>query len=168
MRWFFVVPFMLLSTPAFAQQGLPAQVYACANMKDAAQRHACFDALVPELKKAAGQAPAARAAGPASQATPAQSPLTAPVLSAAEAGAAKAGRENEIDRIRLPVKAIDAGRDGKYRFTMDNGQVWRQVGTTKLRNLGDGPWTAEIRKAALGSYLLTVDKQAGVRVERVN
>jgi hypothetical protein len=38
----------------------------------------------------------------------------------------------------------------------------------KLRNIGSGPWQAEIRKAALGSYLLTVDKQAAIRVERVN
>lgn len=166
MRWFCVVPFMLLSAPAFAQQGLPAQVYACANVEDAAQRHACFDALVPELKKAGGAAPAARAPQPASRS--AQSPLTAPVLSASEASAAKAGKEKEIDSVNLPVKAIDAGRDGKYRFTMDNGQVWRQVDTVKLRNIGAGPWTAEIRKAAFGSYLLTVDKQAAVRVERVN
>jgi hypothetical protein len=165
MRWFCVVPFMLLSVPAFAQQGLPAQVYACANIEDAGQRHACFDALVPELKKAGGGTPAAKA--PA--ATPAQSPLTAPVLSAAEANAAKAKRqENDIDKVNLAVKTIAAGRDGKYRFTLENGQIWRQLDTVKLRNLGDGPWKAEIRKAALGSYLLTVDKQAAVRVERVN
>jgi hypothetical protein len=66
------------------------------------------------------------------------------------------------------VKAIDTGRDGKYRFTMENGQVWKQLDTVKLRNIGNGPWTAEVRKAALGSYLLTIDKQPAVRVERVN
>jgi hypothetical protein len=168
MRWFCVVPFMLLSAPAFAQQGLPAQVYACANVEDAGQRHACFDALVPELRKAGGMPPAAKAPQAASGSAPADSPLTAPVLSASEASGANTGKEKEIDSISLPVKAIDAARDGRYRFTMDNGQVWRQVDTVKLRNLGAGPWTAEIRKAAFGSYLLTVNKQAAVRVERVN
>jgi hypothetical protein len=165
MRWFCVVPFIMLSAPAFAQQGLPAQVYACANVEDAAQRHSCFDALVPELKKASAAAPAAKAP----QQAQAQSALTAPVLSPAEAKAAKtAKREAEVSRVALPVKAIETGRDGKYRFTMENGQVWRQLDTVKLRNLGNGPWTAEIRKAALGSYLLTVNKQAAVSVERVN
>jgi hypothetical protein len=168
MRWYCVVPFMLLSAPAFAQQGLPTQVYACAKVEDAAQRHACFDALVPELKKAGGGTSGAEAPSAAAQAGPAQSPLTAPVLSASEARAAKAEKEKEIDQVRLPVKAIDTGRDGKYRFTMENGQVWKQLDTVKLRNIGNGPWTAEVRKAALGSYLLTVDRQPAVRVERVN
>ena len=165
MRWFCVVPFMLLSAPAFAQQGLPAQVYACANVEDTARRHSCFDALVPELKKAGGAEPAAKAP----QEPQAQSALTAPVLSPAEAKAAiTAKREAEVSRVALPVKTIETGRDGKYRFTMENGQVWRQLDTVKLRNLGNGPWTAEIRKAALGSYLLTVNKLAAVSVERVN
>jgi hypothetical protein len=168
MRWFCVVPFMLLSAPAFAQQGLPAQVYACANVEEAGQRHACFDALVPELKKAGGGAPAGKAPQTTLQPAPPQSQLTAPVLSVSEARAAKAEKEREIDQVRLPVKAIDTGRDGKYRFTMENGQVWKQLDTVKLRNIGSGPWTAEVRKAALGSYLLTMDKQAAVRVERVN
>jgi hypothetical protein len=161
MRWFRVVPFMLLSGPALAQQGLPAQAYACANIEDASQRHACFDALVPELKKAGGGTPVAKA--PA-----AQSPLTAPVLTPAEAKAAKAQKEEEIDKVSLPVKAITISADGKYRFNLENGQIWKQVDTVKLRNLGEGPWKAEIRKAALGSYLLTVERQAAIRVERVN
>jgi hypothetical protein len=159
MRWLCVVPFMLLSANAFAQQGLPAQVYACANLADAVQRHACFDALVPELRKAGGSAIVAK---------PTPSPLTAPVLSPAEAKSAKAGRDTSVDRISVAVKSIATGLDGKYRFTMENGQVWKQLDTVKLRNLGAGPWSAEIRKAALGSFLLTVGRSQAVRVERMN
>jgi hypothetical protein len=91
------------------------------------------------------------------------------VLSAAEAQAAKAQKKDtEVDKVNFGVKAISTTSDGKYRFTLENGQIWKQLDTTKLRNLGSGPWKAEIRKASLGSYLLTVDKQAAVRVERVN
>ena len=167
MRWFCVVRLILLSAPRFAQQGLPAQVYACANIEDAAQRHACFDALVPELRKAGGTPPVAKAP-PAAVAR--SSPLTAPVLSPAEVAAARAApKDSEVDEVRLAVKAIDQGRDGKYRFTMENGQLWRQLDTVKLRNLGQGPWQAEIRKGALGSYVLTVEGQrTPVRVERRN
>ena len=94
------------------------------------------------------------------------SPLTAPVL---KPGGAKALRDQGIDRASYGVKAITIGVDGKARFNLENGQIWKQVDTTKLRNLGDGPWTAEIRKAAMGSYLLTLgNKSVAVRVERVN
>lgn len=160
MRCLVVVPFMLLSGQALAQEGLPAQVYACAGMEEASQRHACFDALVPELKRAQG-ATAVTGAAP-------KSALTAPVLSASEVQAAKAEKEASPDRATFTVTAITRASDGKYRLTMDNGQIWRQVDTTRLRNLGEGPWTAEIRKAALGSFLLTVGDSAAVRVERVN
>jgi hypothetical protein len=152
---------MLLSAPAFAQQGLPAQVYACAGIEEANRRHACFDALVPELKKAG--------AGPVSLGSTPQSALTAPVLSASEAKAiASASKEVSPDKASFTVTAVTKAADGKHRFTMENGQIWRQLDTVKLRNLGAGPWAAEIRKASLGSFLLTIDKSAAVRVERVN
>ncbi len=164
MRCLFIVSFMLLSGPAFAQT-LPTQVYACANIDEASQRHACFDMLVPELKKAGGTAelrPQAIRPG-------AQSALTAPVLTPAEARAAtKVEKEASPQKALFSVQAIATAADGKYRFTMENGQVWRQLDTVKLRNLGEGPWTAQIRKASLGSFLLTVGNSAAVRVERVN
>jgi hypothetical protein len=61
----------------------------------------------------------------------------------------------EPDHVSLAVTAVSEGAGGKLRLTMENGQVWRQVDTTRLRNVGQGPWTAEIRKAALGSFMLT-------------
>ena len=62
---------------------------------------------------------------------------------------------------------MSEGAGGKLRLTMENGQVWRQVDTTRLRNVGQGPWTAEIKKAALGSFMLTLNDGRPVRVERV-
>jgi hypothetical protein len=162
MRCLCVIPFMLLSAPAFAQQGLPAQVYACADIADANQRHACFDALVPELKKAGGASAVVTTPAP-------QSALTAPVLSASEArAAANAKKETSPDKAEFKVTAIGSGPDGKYRFTMENGQIWRQTDTVKLRNLGDGPWTAEIRKASLGGFFLSIGNSPALRVSRVN
>src|SRR6185295_9410732 len=141
--------------PAMAQQAPMDKVYTCVDISDAGQRHACFDALVPELKKARTGAlgitttppvrlqPEAEAVG-LPRAAP-SSPLTAPVLKPAEA---RALRDQAIDRVSAGVKAITIGADGKARFSLENGQIWKQVDTTKLRNLGNGPWTAEIRKAA--------------------
>jgi hypothetical protein len=176
MKASYLIPFMLLSGPAMAQQAPIEKIYACVDVAEASVRHACFDALIPELKRARTgsiiipttppvrlqQQQTAELGAP----QPPPSPLTAPVGAINRAATAPAPSP---DRITLAVKTIATGADGKARFTMDNGQVWRQVDTTRLRNLGSGPWTAEIRKAALGSYLLTLNKSsAAVRVERVN
>jgi hypothetical protein len=181
MRVLTVVPFILLSGAvlapcAMAQEAPLAKVYACADIEDAGQRHSCFDALIPELKasRAATFGRSTKPAKPQQQAdvfgksASKPSPLTAPVKTPADVKATPAA-EKEVDRLSLAVKSISTGIDGKYRFTMENGQIWRQVDTEKLRNLGSGPWTAEIRKAALGSFLLTVGGQPRpVRVQRMN
>ena len=147
----------IIAEPAFAQDGLQGRLAACANIAEAAQRHACFDALVPELK----QTGEAQFGAP----DPKPSPLTAPVTTAEVAKAAPA--QVEPDRVSLTVTAMKEGADSKVRFTMENGQVWKQVDTTPVRIVGKGPWTAEIRKAALGSFLLTLNGGRAVRVERV-
>jgi hypothetical protein len=67
----------------------------------------------------------------------------------------------------LGITAITAGADGKLRFTLANGEVWRQTDSVQLKNLGKGPWTAELRKAALGSFMLKVDNKPPVRALRV-
>lgn len=143
-----VVP--IITAPAVAQTGLQGRLVACANMTEAAERHACFDALVPELKTS-GEAAFGAAAKP--------SALTATTMQAATA---------EPEQVSLVVKSVTANADGKLRFAMENGQVWKQIDTTRLRNVGNGPWTAEIRKASLGSFLLSLNDGRAVRVERVS
>lgn len=175
MRVLCVVPFILLSAPAFAQEAM-AKIYACADMEDAGQRHACFDALVPELRKGRPSATVATPdVNPKQQAeafgTPKAGapPLTAPVRTPAETKAAAAAqKEQSVDKISLAVKSISTGGDGKYRFVMENGQIWKQIDTEKLRGIGSGPWTAEIKKALMGSFLLSLGGSRSVRVERVN
>ena len=176
MKCHYLIPFIVLSCPALAQQAPIEKVYACVDVLEASARHACFDALIPELKRARTgsiaipttpmvklQQQTAELDAPKAPPSPLTAPVVPPTNRAAMAPAPS------VDRITLAVKAISIGADGRTRFTMENGQVWKQVDTTRLRNLGSGPWTAEIRKAALGSYLLTVNKSgAAVRVERVN
>lgn len=153
-----VVP--IIAAPAFAQEALHKKVYACAQVGDPGQRHSCFDALVPELKKA-GEAQFGAVAAPKA------SPLTAPVATA-EAPKASRPAPAETEKVNLAVKSMSRSSDGKLRFTMENGQVWKQIDTTTLRNIGEGPWTADIRKASFGSFLLSLNGGRAVRVERVN
>jgi hypothetical protein len=153
----------IIAAPAFAQEALHKKVYACAQVGDAGQRHACFDALVPDLKKA-GEAQFG--ATPA----PKPSPLTAPVVTAEAPKAPKpatAPTPAEPEKVSLSVTSMTRSSNGKLRFTMENGQVWRQIDTTTVRNIGEGPWTAEIRKASFGSFLLSLNGGSAVRVERL-
>lgn len=151
----------IITAPAVAQEALHKRVYACAQMADAGQRHSCFDALVPELKKAGESQFGAPA-------TPKTSPLTAPVVTAEAPKTSKPAAPSEPEKVNLPVKSMSRSTDGKLRFTMENGQVWKQIDTTTLRNIGEAPWTAEIRKASFGSFLLSLNGGKAVRVERVN
>ena len=129
----------VMTVPAFAQGSVQDKLIDCASVADGAQRLACFDALILGLRQAGD----------------------------ASFGAVQAAKPVEPDRVSLAVSALDKGADGKLRFTMEDGQVWRQTDTTKLPNAGKGPWTAEIRKAAMGTFLLSLNHGRVVRVERV-
>ncbi len=170
------IMFAVCAAPVHAQEALMSKVYACADIADAGQRHACFDALTPDLKAAhsaqAGAssqpvpAPSAETFGAASAS---ESALTAPVTSKKQR---QAKREKEksagLDRVSLPVRSIETSAGGYMIFTLQNGQVWKQTDTVGIHHLGDPPWTAEIRKAALGSFMLKIGKSAAVHVQRLN
>lgn len=159
-----------------------SKVFACANTADAGKRHACYDALGPELKAAeaarGGTAAVAPAPAPASQPTqtqkveafgspgPAASPLTATTVEPPKTKSAKPKADKEVDKVKLPVKSIQKAGDGRLRFTMENGQVWKQADDTGLPGLGNGPWTAEIKKGAIGTFMLSINGRAAVRVVR--
>lgn len=132
---------IIAAPAALAQTDLMGRVVACAGLEDEAKRHACFDVLTPELR---GQGVRAFGETKKAEASPA-----------------------EPDRISLKVGAIDRGGDGLMSFTMENGQVWKQSDTRQLGGYGQGPWTAEIRKGMLGSYALSINGAASVKVKRV-
>lgn len=112
---------------------------------------------------------------------PKRDALTAPVVS--NNGAARTATVMPTRSLAPPVEieSVDQivhglrttkefGGSKKTRFYLDNGQVWDQVDTRRVRipRERDGREnTVEIRRAALGSYLLRVNGEgAAVRVRR--
>jgi hypothetical protein len=73
----------------------------------------------------------------------------------------------ELDRVTLAVKTAERRPNGTYRFTMENGQVWEQTDTYDLGRTLKGPFTAEVRKAAIGSFMLKVGDRPAVRAKRI-
>lgn len=146
---------------ATAQEAGLGKVYACAAIADSNARLACFDSAVAGIRQA-------QAAGDIKVVTREQAAEGAKQafgLSASAAGAAAVQIETP-DRVSVSLTAIDKRADGKSRFTTSDGQVWDQIGVEKVvrKTL---PIEAEIRSAALGSFMMKIDGGAPIRVRRV-
>lgn len=70
---------------------------------------------------------------------------------------------NEIETTL--TRAVEVG-EGRWLFTLADGTVWRQIdsGSVTFRNREGEP--VRVRKASLGSFLLTSGRSRAVRVRR--
>lgn len=166
MRTPIAAAFMLLSAAvlapaAQAQETFADKVKACSAIKDDAARLKCFDTVMQILRVEpdAADTRMTTAKAPAAPSTASIAPKPATIIPAA--------KPETPDSITLDVTAITTGADGKLRFTLSNGETWRQTDSTSLKNLGKGPWKAEIKKAAMGSYMLKVNNKTPVRARPV-
>jgi len=173
MRFPVIAGMAFLALPAIAQQAPLDKVYACASVADNAQRLACYDSAVAALRQAESSGGLAvvnreqiEKAEKEAFGLPAPS-LSVLAESARTTSAPAAEKPKALERVTFPVKSVTKGPDGKYRFVMENGQEWRQTDGITLPAIGKGPWQAEIRKAAIGSYMLKLDDRTAVRVKRV-
>ena len=146
-----------------------AGVLACRAITEATARLACFD------RESAGlEAKVAAAAVPAPVAAP--RPLPPPLDPKKEFGLpekAVATQEVAAGTRAADTSAIDAhvlgfaqGADGRGVFTLDNGQVWRQLNSTGEMLIHNGD-PVTISRAALGSYWLQVKSGRGCKVSRL-
>jgi len=177
MRIAFLSALALCAAPAFAQGAQPLdKVYACAAMTDSAARLACYDAAVAGLK----QAQSAGEVGVVSRdqiqkaekdafglQRPALAELVEKPVPATAPATQKAADVQSPDKVTLAISEVSKGPDGRYRFTMENGQVWRQTDEATLGGLSQKGLTAEIRKAALGTFMMKIGNRTAIRVKRV-
>ena len=77
---------------------------------------------------------------------------------------------DDIDKVELEIERTKTFGYEKTRFYLTNGQVWDQVDNYRIRvpKPKDGnPNTAEIKKAALGSFFLRINgKGRAIRIRR--
>lgn len=78
-----------------------------------------------------------------------------------------AGKAEEIDRVTLAVQAAHRGSDGKWVIEVEGGGVWRQIDSEQMAP-PRADARAEIRKATLGSFFMSIDGRRSIRVERVH
>ena len=91
-------------------------------------------------------------------------------LAAREARAAVSEPEVELDEVVYDLREIRTLGYKTQRFVLANGQVWDQIDRKSLRlprSFDPEGKTVEIRRAAMGSYMLRIDgKGAAIRVRR--
>lgn len=145
------------------------QVYACADISEDAARLACFDQSIGRLRAAesAGQVVAVDRTQMQSIERDAfgfSLPSIANILT--RRGNDDANSESAaVERIEMEVARVSSRLDGRHSFVMTNGQVWTQVQPDSASNVRPGDSIA-IRRAALGSYMLSPERGAAHRVRR--
>jgi hypothetical protein len=188
--WLGAVAAVVCGAPCLASGPL-APLLACRDLTDASARLACFDresaalaavpaaaavppkaappaAAPPAAAAAASLATAPAAAHPAGAAPPADAKedfgLPEPVVAAKEVAAGT--RAPEVSNIDAHLAAVSTGPNGRATFTLDNGQVWRQL-------LSEGDLLAKpgdpvaISRGMLRSYWLRLKSGRGCKVTRV-
>jgi hypothetical protein len=129
-----------------------ADLARCAGIAVADARLACYDALAERALTAA--APQARP--PAAPAADAGTfGLTKPAPRATPAGP---------ELIKALVAKVTANRVGNVDVLLDNGQTWIVVASDPLLKPGD---SVTIKRAALGSFLMSAPARRSYRVRRM-
>lgn len=161
-----------------------AALLACRDIADSGARLACFDRAAAALAQsgtATARSAAAAAVPSASGAAAPPAPPTvqpAPVLSpqqqfglpehAVVAKEVAAGtRAADATKIEAHLLKISAAADGRFVFTLDNDQVWKQL-LTEGDLLAKPGELVTISRGLLGSYWLQAKSGRGCKVTRVH
>lgn len=128
--------FSALALPALAET-VNEQLQQCSQFSDDKKRLTCYDKLAGNLQQHAEK-----------QFGQEQ----------------KQAIEEAPSSITATITKATEGAHGKYLFTLDNGQVWRQAGSSS-RSIWRGGEQVIVERGALGSFLMR--KKTGGRSLRV-
>jgi hypothetical protein len=169
--WLFAVTIVAtIVTPAQAAPPPPAPppqavqaTIDCRKLTDDSARLACYDKAVDALGQALSQGQVVAVDHAQVQAVRRQAfGFTLPSLSFLDRGA----RPEEINEVTLTIESASQGGDGKWIIVLEGGQVWRQIDTGEFSHDPKPGAKATIKKAMLGSYMMTIGGHAAVRVHR--
>jgi hypothetical protein len=72
----------------------------------------------------------------------------------------------QVDSVETTLVRAVQGGDNRWTFVLADGGSWRQVDTARVSFHNEAGEPVRIRRASLGSYLMTVGRSGGVRVRR--
>ena len=137
----------------------------CRAIADTAQRLACYDAAVDALAKAQTSGDVVTLDRAQRRAARKQAfGFALPSFQFLDAGE----KPEELNRIEETLASASQDAQGKWTFRMQDGAIWRQIDDEFLsRNPRPGS-AIVIRRAMMGSFMLSVDGQPAVRAHRDN
>lgn len=151
---------------AAAQQQRPEVVErltACRAVADNAARLACYDAATAALDTAQQQGELVvidRAA--VNQTRRDLFGFDLPTLPRLFGNA----QTQELDSIETTLQGASQAGEGRWVFRLADGSSWRQIDSDPVRFQNRAGQEVRVRKASLGSFLLTVGNSRAVRVRR--
>jgi len=167
----------LAPTAAVAQSTLAD----CAAISSAPERLACYDRLAghtgANVAGPAAATPPAAAAAPAAGAVPVPNAAAAPASAPAPAATAKAPASFGLYAAEHPapppsaadlsarVTALGVSDSGRMTVALEGGAVWELAEADRLLAVGD---IVDIRRAALGSFLMVTPSKRMHRVRRLH
>ena len=166
----------LVLANAWAAAPSPAGIESCPQISDDKQRLACFDReSAPQKQRAQATspppaslaAPAAAATVPAAAATQLTPEQRVGLTSGQILQRQSPPSAPDLKELTAKVQEVSANSTGRGLFTLENGQVWRQVEADPNFSVKPGD-TVRITKALLGSYFMSVNAHMSTRVTRTH
>lgn len=158
---------LLGATSAFAADPAPnpvvGEVMKCRAEADNAKRLACYDAAAGVLAKATTEGSIAVLTREDMRKT--RRSLFGFSIPKLPLFGGDSG-EDTPDEIETTVRSFHVSRDGNLSLVMDDGAVWRT--TEPARRMPKPGSKAKIKKAALGSFFISIDGGRGLRGMRVS
>jgi hypothetical protein len=155
----------LAATPKAPPAPAVQAVVDCRKLEDGAQRLACYDTAADALAKAQETGDLVTLDREQRRAARKQAfGFTLPSLAILDTGE----KPGELNRIEETLASASQGYEGKWTFVMQDGAVWRQIDDEFLSRKPHPGSKVEIRRAMIGSFMLSVDGQPGVRAHRDN
>ncbi|MCR9196630.1 MAG: hypothetical protein NXH88_17965 [Hyphomonas sp.] len=159
-----------LTAPAWAQENVSTEsIYACASIETDAERLACYDAAVTQFRAAeeAGEV-ATISKSEIAELNRESFGFSLPSLPKNILPKFGSSDESDIDVLTEPVKSVSRTRLDKLRVTLENGQIWEQIDTKQVYySKKRGVESAEINRAALGSFKMKLDGGRAFRAKRI-
>jgi len=161
-----------VSSAAVGQDSVQARperltaLMACRSQTDPTQRLACFDAAAASLDQAERQGEVIVV--DRQQVTEARRQLFGFDLPSMPSLFERGERAPALNAVETTLTRATPVGNGLWVFTLGDGSVWRQVNMEATRFSERPGQPVRVRRAAVGSYLLTIGSGRAVRVRRVN
>ncbi|MEL7547309.1 MAG: hypothetical protein AAGJ84_11695 [Pseudomonadota bacterium] len=158
---------------AAAQETDPASIdaiFACTPIEDALERVACYDAAVGRFQQAedAGEVTVI-AKSEVEELNREAFGFRLPSLPSFTASRNSGAETPNLDQIIEPVsQVVRLSSSRNLRVALENGQIWEQTDGKRVQySARVGVESAEIQRAALGSYKMKLDGGPAFRVKRI-